>query len=262
MRRRDLLAAGCAVAFRPCASEAQPAAQVPRIGFLFYAFPGPSPEIEAFRQGLADLGYHEDQNIIIQYRFASGRIEQLPELAAELVGLEPAVIVSTNTPSSVALKQATSTIPIVFAGIADAVGAGLVTNFARPGGNITGFTSLSAELSGKRLGLLKGVVPNVSRVAVLYNPADRSNVLMFEEFQASTPRLALTLHAVPVKEPGEFDAAFATMARDRADALFGTAGVLTLAHRKPLWISPPRCGYRRCGAIVSLSKSVVLHLTR
>ena len=131
-------------------------------------------------------------------------------------------------------KQATSTIPIVFAGVADAVGAGLISNFARPGGNITGFTSISAELSGKRLELLKAVVPNVSRVAVLYNPTDQSNLLIWREFQASAPALALTLQPLPAKEPSEFEPGFIAMARERADALFGTPGVLTFEHRKML----------------------------
>jgi len=131
----------------PVAAGAQQAGKVPRIGFLFYGSPGPSPELNAFRQGLRELGYIEGQNITIEYRSASGRLAQLPELAAELVRLKLDVIVTPGTPASVAAKQATSTVPIVFAGVADAVGAGLVADFARPRGNITGLTSISAELS-------------------------------------------------------------------------------------------------------------------
>jgi putative ABC transport system substrate-binding protein len=133
-----------------------------------------------------------------------------------------------------AAKQATSTIPIVFAGVADAVGAGLIVNFARPGGNITGVASISAEIGGKRLELLKGVVPKASRVAVVYNPADRANVLVLKQLQEAAPALALTLQPLAVRGPAEFEGAFVAMARERADALFGAAGVLTLAHREAL----------------------------
>jgi putative ABC transport system substrate-binding protein len=216
----------------PLASEAQQAGKAPRVGFLFYGSAGPSPEVEAFRQGLRELGYVEGQNISIEYRFARGRIERLPELAAELVRLRPDVIVTPGTPGSMAAKQATSTIPIVFAGVADAVGAGLVANFARPGGNITGLTSISAQLGGKRLELLKAVAPKTSRVAVLYNPDDRSNVLVLKELQEAAPSLGLTLQPLGVRGPGEFKGAFVAMSRERAHALVGAAGVLTTEHRK------------------------------
>jgi len=218
----------------PLAADAQQAGKVPRIGFLFYGSPGPAPELDAFRQGLRELGYIEGQNVTIEYRFASGRVGQLPELAVELVRLKLDVIVTPGTPASMAAKQATSTIPIVFAGVADAVGAGLVTNFARPGGNITGWTSISAELGGKRLELLKEVAPKASRVAVLYNPADRSNVLVLKELQEAAPALGLTLQPLEVREPGEFEGAFGAMTRKRAHALFGAAGILTFQHRKAI----------------------------
>jgi len=218
----------------PLAAQAQQTGRVPRIGFLFYGSPGPSPELDAFRQGLSELGCIEGQNIAIEVRFASGRVERLPELAAELVRLKVDVIVSPGTPASVAAKQATSTIPIVFAGVADAVGAGLVASFPRPGGNITGLTSISAELGGKRLGLLKEVAPKASRVAVLYNPADRSNVLVLKELQESAPALGLRLQPLEVRGPGDFEGAFVAMSRKRAHALFGAAGVLTTGHRKAL----------------------------
>ena len=218
----------------PLAAEAQQAGKVPRIGFLFYGSPGPSQEIEAFRRGLRELGYIEGQNIALEYRFASGEVRRLPELAVELVRLKPDVIVTPATPGSLAAKQATSTIPIVFAGVADAIGAGLIANLAQPGGNITGLTSISAELGGKRLEFLKQVAPKVSRVAILYNPADQSNVLFLKDLQASAPSLGLTLQPLEVQEPGEFEGAFAAMTRKGAQALFGAAGVLTFEHRKTL----------------------------
>src|SRR6202158_5108944 len=200
MHRRTFLAGTGAVLLAvPLAAQAQPAGNVSRIGFLFYGAPGSSPELDAFRKGLRDLGYIEGQNITIEYRFANGRAGRLSELAAELVRLQLDVIVTPGTPASMAAKKATSTIPIVFAGVADAVGAGLVATFARPGGNITGLTSISAELGGKRLELLKEGVPKASRVAVLYNPADRSNVLVLKELQESAPALGLTLQLLQLR---------------------------------------------------------------
>jgi putative ABC transport system substrate-binding protein len=218
----------------PLAARAQPAGKVPRIGFLFSGDSGPAREVDTFRQGLRDLGYVEGQNIAIEYRFAGGQVERLPELAAELVRLKLDVIVAPYTPPALAAKRATSTIPIVFAVVADAVGAGLIANFARPGRNITGLTSSSAELGGKRLELLKQVVPKASRVAVLYNPADRSNVLVLKQLQEPAPTLGLILQPLEVREPREFEGAFLAMTRERAHAMFGTPGVLTFEHRKVL----------------------------
>jgi putative ABC transport system substrate-binding protein len=229
-----MMAAGNLLA-APLAAKAQQAAgKVPRIGFLFSGASGPAREVDTFRQGLRDLGYIEGQNIAIEYRFAGGQVERLPELAAELVRLKLDVIVAPYTPPALAAKRATSTIPIVFAVVADAVGAGLIANFARPGRNITGLTSSSAELGGKRLELLKQVVPKASRVAVLYNPADRSNVLVLKQLQESAPTLALTLQPLEVREPREFEGAFLAMTRERAHAMFGTPGVLTFEHTKVL----------------------------
>ncbi len=154
----------------PLAAEAQQAAKVARIRFLG-AYVAVAGRLEvAFRQGLRDLGYVEGRNLVIEYRGAEGKVERLPALAAELVALEVDVIVAPTTPAALAAKQATRTLPIVFAVSADPVGSGLVTSLARPGGNVTGLTNLSAELVGKRLELLKQAVPEVSRVAVLSQP--------------------------------------------------------------------------------------------
>ena len=232
MRRRQFIALLGGAAAWPLAAQAQQAAKVFRIGFLFYGSSGPSPELDAFQQGLREFGYIEGQNIAVEYRFASGQVERLRDLATELVRLKPDVIVAPATPASLAAKQATGTIPIVFAGVADAVGAGLIANLARPDGNVTGLTSISAELGGKRLELLKRLVNNASRVAVLYNPADRSNVLLLKELQDAAPALTLTLQPFEVREPSEFEGAFAAMTRDRADAMFGAAGILTFQHRQ------------------------------
>jgi len=235
MRRRTFLAmvpAGLLVA--PLAARAQPAGKVPRVGFLLGFSPGPSREVDAFRRGLRELGYIEGQNIAIEYRYARGQVERLPELAAELVRLNPDVIVAPYTPPALAAKRATSMIPIVFAGVADAVGAGLITNLGRPGGNITGLTSTGAELGGKRLELLKQVISKASRVAVLYNPADQSNVLVLKQLQESAPNLGLTLQPFAVREPDHFEGAFSAMARERTHAMFGVPGVLTDRHKEAL----------------------------
>ena len=231
-RRRVLVTLVAGALVVPGAAGAQPAGKVPRVGYLFYGSPGPSREIDAFRQGLRDLGYIEGQSIAVEYRFASGHVERYPRLAAELVRMNVDVIVAPATPQALAAKQATRSIPIVFVLVADAVGAGLITNLARPGGNITGLTSSSAELGGKRLELLKQMVPRASRVAVLYNPTDRSNVLILKQLQESLPSLGLILQPVEVREARDFESAFVAM--QGADAMFGVPGALTFEHRKVL----------------------------
>ena len=221
-----------AVLAAPIVVEAQQPREMARVGFLFYGSTGPSPEVDAFRRGLNELGYVEGQNIVIEYRFASGRAERLPALAAELARLRPSAIVAPGTPASMAAKEATDAIPIVFAGVADAVGAGLIANLARPTTNITGLTSISSQLGGKRLELLKTVVPKASRVAVLYNPADPANVLALKNLQESAAALGFALQRVEARRPGDFEGAFVAMKRERAHALFGAAGLLTTGHRK------------------------------
>jgi ABC-type uncharacterized transport system substrate-binding protein len=151
-----------------------------------------------------------------------------------LVRLNPDVIVAPYTPPALAAKRATSMIPIVFAGVADAVGAGLIANLGRPGGNIMGLTSTGAELGGKRLELLKQVISKASRVAVLYNPADQSNVLVLKQLQESAPNLGLTLQPFAVRKPDHFEGAFSAMARERTHAMFGVPGVLTDRHKEAL----------------------------
>ena len=235
MRRRtflEMVPAGLLAA--PLAAEGQQTGKLPRVGFLLGLSPGPSREVDAFQRGLRELGYVEGQNVTIDYRYAGGQVERLPELAAELVRLNPDVIVAPYTPPALAAKRATSMIPIVFAGVADAVGAGLITNLGRPGGNITGLTSTGAELGGKRLELLKQVISKASRVAVLYNPADQSNVLVLKQLQESAPKLGLTLQPFAIREPGDFEGAFSAMARERTHAMFGVPGVLTEKHKEVL----------------------------
>jgi putative ABC transport system substrate-binding protein len=232
-RRHFLTGLGVLLA-SPLVARAQPAEKVPRVGFLLGFSPGPSREVDAFQRGLRELGYIEGQNIAIEYRYARGQVERLPDLAAELVRLKPDVIVAPYTPPALAAKRATTTIPIVFAVVADAIGAGLIANLARPGGNITGLTSTGAELGGKRLELLKHVVSKVSRVAVLYNPADQSNVLVLKQLQESAPNLGLTLQPLAIRGPGDFEGAFSATTRERTHAMFGAPGVLTSEHKEVL----------------------------
>jgi len=213
-RRAFVVGAGAVLLAAPLAAQAQQAEKVSRIGFLFYGASGPSPELDAFRQGLRDLGYIEGQNITIEYRFANGQVGRLPELAAELVRLKLDVIVTPGTPASMAVKKVTGTIPIVFAGVADAVGAGLVATFARPGGNITGVTNLSEDLDGKRLELLKETIPNLSRLAHLWNPESLKS-----DVQSAAQGMGLKLHTLEVRSSNTFDSAFQAILKERAQAL-------------------------------------------
>jgi putative ABC transport system substrate-binding protein len=177
----------------------------PRIGYL--AYPSPPPD-NAFLQGLRDLRYIERKNIAIEYRFADGKQERLAGLAAELIGLKVDVIVTVGLPAAVAAKQATLIVPIVMALISDPVGAGLVASLARPGGNVTGLSTASLDLSGKRLELLKETMPKVSRIAVLYDPSDPAKIAEFKETEVAARPWGVQLQSLEVRSPDEFEAAF------------------------------------------------------
>ena len=199
-------------------AEAQQAKKVPRIGLLASG-QGFGSAGEALRRGLRELGWIEGQNVAIEYRYGEGKLDRLPALAAELVRLKVAVIVADGDPVIRAAKQATSTIPIVVIAVGDPVREGLVTSLARPGGNITGLTSISDELSGKRLELLKEAFPKVSRVAVLWNPANASNVLELREMEGAARALGLKLQSLEARGADDFQGAFAGASKDRAHAL-------------------------------------------
>lgn len=196
----------------------QQTGKVPRIGVLMFT------EItdafrEAFRQGLRDHGYIEGQNVLIEWRPAAGRKDRASSLATEFVELKVDVIVATLSPAVQAAKNATATIPIVMAPAGDPVGQGFVTSLARPGGNITGVTGLSAELSGKRLQLLRDLIPNLNRVAVLINGDDPFAKPFLHENETSTKKAGIQLHVEVVRRPEELEAAFATMAKERPAAV-------------------------------------------
>jgi putative tryptophan/tyrosine transport system substrate-binding protein len=216
-------------------AEAQQVNKVPRIGFLFGGSSSfYSAWIDVFRQGLKELGYIEGKNIAIDYRYAEGKTDRLPLLAAELVDLKVDVIVVSATPGVLAAKKATSTIPIVFVSIADPVASGLVTSLARPGGNITGLSIVAVELSGKRMELLKEAVPNVTRVAFLWNSANPAQVAQWREAHAAAQALGLQLQSLEVRSSNDFDGAFEAALRERAQALVTTPEALLGTHLKQI----------------------------
>jgi putative ABC transport system substrate-binding protein len=221
LRRREFITliggAAAAPLLRPGAARAQQLRKIPRIGLVDYA-----PTWEPLRQGLRDLGYIEGQTIAFEHRFTEGMSERFAAVAAELVRLPADVIVLNSTPQVVAAKRATATIPIVMIGIGDPVRAGLVASIARPGGNVTGNTVLSPEVTPKRVQVLKELVPSISRLALLWNPDNASNTAVLEELQLAGPALGVTLISVPVNSAAGFDTAFAAMMKERPDALFAT----------------------------------------
>ncbi len=236
MNRRETIIALVALGAVPLAAAAQQAAKVPRIGFLAQNL-APSGPQEAFLQGLRDLGYVEGRNIVIEYRDAEGKFERLPALAAELVARKVDVIVAPSTVAALAVKHATRTLPIVFAGANDPVTDGLVTRLARPGGNVTGLSSLGPELAGKRLELLTQAVPGVSRVAVLWQPGgsgERTEKDMLKEADVAARALGVQLQVVEARGPAELDRAFSDMTRAGAGALTVLGSPLFVNERRRL----------------------------
>ena len=201
-------------------AAAQQPAKMARLGYFGFAFPSTTPNRrEALLQGLRDLGYIEGKNITIDYRWGEGKAELLPNLAAELVGLNPDVIFTSAPQPTLAFKKATTTIPVIFVGIGDPVAAGVVASLARPGGNITGLANMAAELSGKRLELLKESAPKISSVAVLRNGGNPSNQKSRRDLEDAAQALKLKLHTFDVRSPEDFDIAFTAATKVRADAL-------------------------------------------
>jgi putative tryptophan/tyrosine transport system substrate-binding protein len=233
VRRRDFITLlGGAAAWPLAARAQQPAAKVPRIGFLGNS----TADLEAnlvgpFRDGLRALGYEEGRNIVIEYRWAEGEYERFPALIAELVASNVDVIVTAGTPASLAVKKATTTIPLVMVAVGDPVATGLVASLARPGGNITGLTSISSEMEGKRLELLREVVPKVSHIAVLWNAASPIQVIEEGEVRAAAGVLGIKMLSLGVRTREEIDDALATIIRERPDALLVLADRLFLHHR-------------------------------
>jgi putative tryptophan/tyrosine transport system substrate-binding protein len=204
---------------------------VPRVGYIFATTSSEGPDLlKAVREGLRELGYVEGRTIALEVRWAEGRYERLPALAAELVHLKVNVLVVAATPGALAAKNATRTIPVVMVAVGDPVGSGLVASLARPGGNLTGLSLLNPELHGKRLELLKDVLPRISRVATLTNPGNPAHAVFWKQTQAAAQALALQLQPVEVRGPEDFAGAFAAAVGGHAGAIIAFDDPLTLGY--------------------------------
>ena len=224
----------CAMLFALCsAADAQLPTKVPRIGYLSPTSPSISPtRIEAFRQGLREIGYVEGKNIVIEYRYAERKFDRLPALAAELVRLKVDLIVTTGPTVTRAAKEATTTIPIVMTSDTDPIGNGFVASLARPGGNITGLSDLAPELSGKQLELLKEVVPRLSRLAVFGTSTNPGNSQMLGEVKRAIATFGMKLQYLEVRGAKDIDTAFRAATIERAGAVLClVAGLVAAGHR-------------------------------
>ena len=227
MRRRTFIAIFGAAATWPFAARAQQPARMPRLGVLLYSTPQGDPQAGALQQSLRDLGYIDGRNISIEYRFAEGNAERLPDLAADLVRLKPDVLFPIGGDVAPFVSKATQTIPIVFVMSADPLQLGIVASLARPGGNATGFTFLQDELASKRLELLKEVAPRISRVAFLSNPDHPDNELRVAQRAATA--LGVHLQPIEMRGPGDLDGALQVVTKATVDALYVVASRQTVA---------------------------------
>jgi putative ABC transport system substrate-binding protein len=234
-RARALLPVGALLLVLGLPVGAQTPKKVSRVAYLAaVSAAADAPRLEAFRQGLRDLGYVEGQNIVIEYRHAAGSFERLPELAAELIRQKPDVLVAVTTNAAQAARKATTTIPVVFMGVTDPVTAGLVESLSRPGGNTTGITNIAAVLTGKRLELLKETIPALSRVAVLWDPQAPGSVPQWQESQARARELGLQLHSMEVSHVDGYEAAFKEAVEARNTALWVTLNPLANSNQKQI----------------------------
>ena len=232
MRRRHfLILSGVAGAAWPLRAMAQTPGKTYRIGLLA-SRGGLDERMKALVHGLAERGFREGRNLVLDLKSADGKVERLPGLAAEFVGSGVDAIVSFGYPAAVAAKQASTNVPIVVTGAGDPVATGLVEGLSRPGGNITGVTELSTELSAKRLELLKSAAPGVSRVAMIWNAADLGMTLRYQAAEDAARVLGFKVQTLGVREPNDFDDAFAAMTRDRPDAILMVSDALTMLNRK------------------------------
>jgi putative ABC transport system substrate-binding protein len=223
------LAGGCVAV--PLAATAQP--RLPRVGFLGNSTAALEANlIGPWREGLRDFGYVESRTIVVEYRWAEGRYERFPALIAELLALKVDVIVTAGTPASRAVKRATTTVPLVMIAVGDPVDSGLVASLSRPGGNATGLVSIAPDLEGKRLQLLREIVPNLVQVVLLTNPDNPFHVASERQVRAAADAMHIKAQFFPVRAEAEFDAAFEGMLRQRAGALIMLADRLFLHHRK------------------------------
>jgi putative tryptophan/tyrosine transport system substrate-binding protein len=260
IKRREFIAGLGGAAVWPRAARAQQPA-LPVVGFVSGGVLDLAGYVAAFRKGLGVTGYVEGQNVTIEYHWLEGQFDRLPALMADLVRRHVALIVTPGvTAAAIAAKAATATIPIVFAVSDDPVKLGLVTNLARPGGNATGVNFFNLELVAKRLGLLHELVPKAVRVAVLFNPANPAVELLLRDVQEAARKIGLQTHVLNASTSGEIDAAFATLARERPDALFVSPDaflssrhvqIATLAARGRIAAAYPNRDFIAAGGLMS-----------
>ena len=262
-----LFALASVLALPGAAADAQErqAGKVYRIGYL-RAGPPPKAWVEAFEQGLRERGYVGGQNVVIEFRFTDGSLDQLPPLAEELVRLKVDVILASSGPPAVAAKKTTTSVPIVFVNVTDPVGFGLVSSLARPGGNVTGLAMSSADLTGKRLELLRELVPKLRRVAMISDPTTPANPIELKEAQVAAHTLGIQLQPLPVRGPNDFDPAF--KAARGADGLLQLNSILFTTHRARLVglaaesRLPAIYGYRETGKRLEVLRALVPKLRR
>jgi putative tryptophan/tyrosine transport system substrate-binding protein len=233
MRRRDVITLLGGAAAWPLTAHAQQPAKIPRIGYLGLGPAAQDTRVEGLRAGLRDLGYIEGKDIIIEFRWAE-KVEQLSQFATEMVLTNVSVIFAPSSTQVEAARQATKTIPIVFATHADPVGVGHVASLRHPGGNITGLSELLTELAVKELEILKEAVPRATRIGVLWNPTTPSHPVALKAVAAAGEKLGIALHQVAIQTFADFDGAFATMTRERVDGFLDLSSPLTLFERAPL----------------------------
>ena len=271
MNRRAFVTGLGAVLAAPRAAEAQQLAPRWRIGVLLVLLSPTGKEAQAFRQGMRDAGYVEGRDVVVEWRSAEGDYARLPQLAADLVERKVDVIVADTTQATQAARGATSTVPIVMAIVADPVGSGVVANLSQPGGNITGLSIMLAELSAKRLQLLKDAIPRLTKVGVLWNPPTAYHAKALQNLKAVAPSLAMELSVVSARTPEEIGAAFEALDRAHVEALFlldcppfftHRTTILKLAMKARLPVISGERPYAEEGALISYGPSYEDQLRR
>jgi putative tryptophan/tyrosine transport system substrate-binding protein len=231
--RREFVGLLAGAASWPLAARSQPTASVPRVGFMGNSTAALEANLVGpFREGLRELGYEEGRNIVIEYRWADGDYGRFPGLVAELLAAKVEVIVTAGTPAALAVKKATTTVPVVMVAVGDPVGTGLVSSLARPGGNLTGLSSIAPDLEGKRLELLREVVPKLAHVAVFFNPANAFHVVSLRNARTAAAALGIKLTPLTVGVSRDLDGAFATILAEKPAALLVLADRVYLHERK------------------------------
>src|SRR5882724_1871173 len=267
MRKNIFCLALCAMLFALCVSaHAQQPTKIPRIGFLITSSPAViAPRMDAFQQGLRELGYVEGKNILIERRHAEGKLDRLPALAAELVRLNVDVIVTSGPTATRPAKEATSAIPIIMTFDDDPVGSGFVASLARPGGNVTGLSTLAPEISGKQLELLKEVVPRLGRVAVIGTSTRQGTAQSLKEMELAAGAFAIKVQYLNIQSPQDIETSFRAAGKERADALLvlqspvfnsQRAQIADLALKSRLPATYPRREFVEDGGLVSYGVSI------